>query len=115
ADRAARARAADGRDRAAARPGPARDRADRRAAEPREAPEDHDEGGRGDPNARTRDLRARRHGVRDRLAAAARRGALREARALEEATRQDRLLDRRARAASDPRGARDRAEGRALA
>ena len=41
--------------------------------------------------------------------------ALRQARAVEEAPRQDRLLDRRARAAGDPRRAPDRAEDRALA
>ena len=46
--------------------------------------------------ARARDLRARRARVHDRLAAAARRGPLRRARADQEAPRQDRLLDRRA-------------------
>jgi DNA polymerase-1 len=43
----------------------------------------------------------------DRLAAAARRGAVRQARAVAQAPRQDRLLDRRARAAGDPRRAPD--------
>ena len=49
-----------------------------------------------------------RRGVHDRLAAAARRGAVREARPVAQAPRQDRLLDRRARAAGDPRRAPDR-------
>ena len=70
---------------------------------------------RGDRRARTRDLRARRRGVPDRLAAAARGDPVREARPLAQAPRQDRLLDRRARAAGDPLRARDRAEDRALA
>ena len=65
--------------------------------------------------ARTRDLRARRRGVPDRLAAAARRDPVREARPLAQAPRQDRLLDRRARAAGDPLRARDRPQDRALA
>ena len=47
--------------------------------------------------------------------AAARRDPVREARPLAQAPRQDRLLDRRARAAGDPRRARDRAQDRALA
>ena len=42
-------------------------------------------------------------------------GALRGARADQEAPRQDRLLDRRPRPRSDPRRARDRRQGRALA
>ena len=66
-------------------------------------------------DARARDLGARRRGVHDRLAAAARRDPLREARAVAEAPRQDRLLDRRARAAGDPRRAPDHPEDRALA
>ena len=53
--------------------------------------------------------------VHDRLAAAARRDPVQQARPVEEAPRQDRLLDRRARAAGDPRRARDRPEDRALA
>ncbi len=57
--------------------------------------------------ARARDLGAGRRGVHDRLAAAARRDPLRQARAVAQAPRQDRLLDRRARAAGDPRRARD--------
>ena len=43
------------------------------------------------------------------------RDPVREARPLAQASRQDRLLDRRARAAGDPLRAPDRAEGRALA
>ena len=65
--------------------------------------------------ARARDLRPGRRGVHDRLAAAARRGPVREARAVAQAARQDRLLDRRARAAGDPRRARDHPQDRALA
>ena len=55
------------------------------------------------------------NGVPDRLAAAARGGAVRGARTLAQAQGQGRLLDRRARAAGDPRRARDRATDRALA
>ena len=54
------------------------------------------------------DLGAGRRGVHDRLAAAARQDPVREARPVAQAARQDRLLDRRARAARDPRRARDR-------
>ena len=54
-------------------------------------------------------------GVRHRLAAAARRDPLQQARPVEEAPRQDRLLHRRARAPGDPRRARDHPEDRALA
>ncbi len=54
-------------------------------------------------------------GVPDRLAPAAGGGAVREARPLAQAPRQDRLLDRRARAAGDPLRARDRVPDRALA
>ena len=54
-------------------------------------------------------------GVRPRLAAAARRDPVREARAVAQAARQDRLLHRRARAAGDPRRARDHPQDRALA
>ena len=61
------------------------------------------------------DLRARRRGVPDRLAPAAGGDPVREARPLAQAPRQDRLLDRRARAAGDPRRARDRPQDRALA
>jgi DNA polymerase-1 len=57
----------------------------------------------------------RRDRVRHRLAPAARRGALQPAEPVEEAPRQDRLLDRRARAAGDPRRARGHPEDRALA
>ena len=70
---------------------------------------------RGDHAAGARDLGARRDRVRDRLAAAARRGPLRAARPVAQAPRQDRLLDRRARAAGDPRRARDHPQDRALA
>ena len=56
-----------------------------------------------------------RRGVPDRLAAAARRDPVREARAVAQAARQDRLLDRRPRARGDPRRARDRPDDRALA
>ena len=59
-----------------------------------------------------RDLRARGARVHDRLPPAARRGPLRRARADQEASRQDRLLDRRPRALPDPRRARDRRQGR---
>ena len=71
--------------------------------------------GRADRRARARDLRARRARVHDRLAAAARRGAVRGARADQEAPRQDGLLDRRPGARPDPRRARDRRQGRELA
>ena len=64
--------------------------------------------GGADRRARARDLRARRPRVHDRLAAAARRGAVRGARADQEAPRQDRLLDRRPGPRPDPRRARDR-------
>ena len=69
----------------------------------------------GGPHARAGDLGARGRGVRHRLAAAARADPVREARPVEEAPRQDRLLDRRARAAGDPLRARDHPEDRALA
>ena len=65
--------------------------------------------------ARARDLGAGRRGVHDRLAAAARRGPVRQARAVAQAARQDRLLDRRPRAAGDPRRAPDHRQDRALA
>ena len=53
--------------------------------------------------ARAARLGAGRRGVHDRLAAAARADPVREARPVAQAPRQDRLLDRRARAAGDPR------------
>ena len=53
-------------------------------------------------------------GVRDRLAPAARRDPVREAQALPQAPRQDRLQHRRARAAGDPRRAPDHPQDRAL-
>ncbi len=62
-------------------------------------------------DARARDLRARRGGVHDRLAAAAGRDPVREARPVAQAPRQDRLLHRRARAAGDPHRARDHRRG----
>ena len=65
--------------------------------------------------AGARDLRAGRGGVHDRLTPAAGRGAVRQARPVAQAPRQDRLLHRRARAGGDPRRARDRGQGRALA
>ena len=65
--------------------------------------------------ARAARLGARGRGVHDRLAAAARPHPVREARAVEEAARQDRLLDRRARAAGDPRRARDHPGDRGVA
>ena len=58
---------------------------------------------RGDRRAGAPDLRAGRRGVHDRLAAAARRDPVREAGAVAQAPRQDRVLHRRARAARDPR------------
>ena len=60
-------------------------------------------------------LGARGDGVRPRLAAAARGDPVREARAVAQAARQDRLLHRRARPAGDPRRARDHPQDRALA
>ena len=68
-----------------------------------------------DHGARARDLGARRGGVHDRLAAAAVGDPLQQARPVEEAAREDRLLDRRARAAGDPRRAPDHREDRGLA
>ena len=65
--------------------------------------------------ARARDLGAGGRGVHDRLAAAAGADPVREARPLEEAPRQDRVLHRRARAARDPRRAPDHAEDRDVA
>ena len=65
--------------------------------------------------ARARDLGARGRGVHDRLAAAARGDAVRQARPVAQAPRQDRLLDRRPRAAGDPRRAPDHPQDRALA
>ena len=64
--------------------------------------------------ARARDLGARRRGVRDRLPAAARLHPLRQAQAVAQAPRQDRLQHRRPRAAGDPRRARDHPQDRAL-
>ena len=63
---------------------------------------------------RARDLGAGRRGVRHRLAAAARPHPVREARPVAQAPRQDRLLHRRARAAGDPRRARDHPQDRAV-
>ena len=77
-------------------------------------------GGVRDPHPRrgrragARDLGDGGRGVHDRLPAAARRGAVRQARPVAQAPRQDRLLDRRARAAGDPRRARDHPQDRAL-
>ena len=98
--------------RAAAREGPALHggaghQARRRPA--RHARLAHQPAGRG---ARAGDLGDGRRGVRHRLPAAARPGALREARPVQEAPRQDRLLHGRARAAGHPRRARDHPEDR---
>ena len=71
--------------------------------------------GGADRRARARDLRARGPRVHDRLAAAARGGAVLRAGPDQEAPRQDRVLDRRPRARPDPRRARDRRQGRELA
>ncbi len=68
-----------------------------------------------DRGARARDLRARRRGVHDRLAPAARRDPVREARPVAQAAREDRLLHRRAGPAGDPLGAPDRRPDRELA
>ena len=65
-------------------------------------------------DARARDLGAGGGGVRHRLAAAARRRPVRQAQAVAQAPRQDGLLDRRARAAGDPRRAPDHPEDRDL-
>ena len=65
-----------------------------------------------DRGARARDLGAGGRGVHDRLATAAQPDPVREAGPDAQAARQDRLLDRRARAARDPRRAPDRREGR---
>ena len=95
--------------------GPAPDGARGRAPEHRPPARDHAARARGDPHARARDLAPRRDRVRHRLAAAARRDPVRQARPVEEAARQDGLLDRRARPAGDPRRARDHPADRALA
>ena len=76
---------------------------------------DHRARARGDPHAGGGGVGARGDGVRPRLAAAARRDPVREARAVAQAARQDRLLHRRARPAGDPRRARDHPQDRALA
>ena len=70
---------------------------------------------RADRDARDGDLRARRGGVHDRLAAAGRPHPLREAQPEPQAPRQNRLLDRRPRPPADPRRAPDRREDRGLA
>ena len=108
-------RAPHGRGRDAADRGAGGDGADRSQAR-REAPRRHRRGLRAaDRDPPGRDLRARRPRVHDRLPAAARRGPLRRARTDQEAPRQDRVLNRRPRPLPDPRGARDRHEGRAVA
>ncbi len=65
--------------------------------------------------ARARDLRHVRRGVHARLPQAARGDPVRQARPVAQATRQDRLLDRRARPPGDPARAPDHSEDRALA
>ena len=65
--------------------------------------------------AGVRDLRAGGGGVHARLAQAAGGDPVRQARPVAQAPRQDRLLDRRPRAAGDPRRARDHPQDRALA
>ena len=82
ADRRPRPRRGHGGDRAAARAGPAPHGARGRAAEHRAPARDHHARARGDPHAGARDLGARRDGVRHRLAAAARRDPVHEARAV---------------------------------
>ena len=105
----------DGRHRVAAGVGIARDGGVGRAPE-RGAPA-RDNGTRATRRSRRSNthLRARRGGVHDRLSPAVRRDPVRQARSFSQASWQDGLLDRRARAAGDPRGARDRALHRALA
>ena len=115
AARRVRARAPAARGRDAADRGPRRDGARRRQARRQAAGGDRRGDGRADRPARGRDLRARGPRVHDRLAAAARRGAVRRARPDQEAARQDGLLDRRPGARPDPRRARDRRQGRELA
>ena len=114
ADRRTGPPAAPRRDRAPARPRPQRDREGRHQA--RHAPardSRHPHQGRR-RRARARDLGDGRRGVHHRLAAAARLHPLREAQALAQAPRQDRLQHRRPRPAGDPRRARDHPEDRAL-
>ncbi len=93
--------------RAAARADPARDGAGRAQARHRAAGARSPRGSRPRPTSSSGDLRARRRGVHARLAQAAGGDPVRQARAVAQAPRQDRLLDRRARAAGDPRRARD--------
>ena len=93
----------------------ARDGADRAEARHRAARRDRRRDGGADRRARGADLRGRRPRVHDRLAAAARDGVLRRARADQEAPRQDRLLDRRPGPRPASRRASDRRAGRALA
>ena len=91
---------------APARPRPARHGEAR--AEARHHPSQADlrpRQGRGQ-RPRARDLPAVRHRVHARVAAPARGGPVREARPVTQAPRQDRLLDRRARAPGDPLRAR---------
>ena len=102
------------RDRAPARPRAAGDREGRHPARHETARDRRDPDPRRRRPARARHLGARRRGVRDRLAAAARRRPVRQAPALPQAPRQDRLLHGRARPAGDPRRARDHPQDRAL-
>ena len=114
-DEGAEDRAPHGRGRNAADRGAGGDGAGRRPARP-EAPRRHRRGIRAaDRDPPGRDLRARRTRVHDRLAPTARRGPLRRAGPDQEAARQDGLLDRRPRPLPDPRRARDRHQGRAMA
>ncbi len=72
-------------------------------------------GSRRRPTRWSGDLRADRRGVHDRVAQAARGGAVREALPIPKAAREDRLLDRRTRASGDPPRAPGDPEDRALA
>ena len=96
-----RRRAAAQRGRDAVDRGARRDGADRARARHRAPRRDRLRDGGADRPARARDLRAGRARVHDRLPAAAGDRVLRRARPDQEATREDRLLDRRARARPD--------------
>ena len=102
------------RHRAPARARPARGREGRHQARHQAARGGREPDPQGRPGPRARDLGHGRRGVHDRLAAAARRGAVRQARPQPQAPRQDRLQHRRPRAAGDPRRASDHPQDRAL-
>ena len=116
ADRRARPAAADGRDRAAADRGAARDGGRGRAAE-------HQAPGEDQPRASSEEVATLEREIWDLAGTEFTIGSPQQLGEIlfdklglsQEAPRQDRLLHRRARAAGDPRRARDRPEDRALA